>query len=64
MHRCLQCFESALLQGFQSFFGGLMDAALIGIFFAKISRPGTRARTVRPQQLRLKVSTEFCGTKY
>ena len=50
MYWCLQCFESALLQGFQSFFGGLMDAALIGIFFTKISRPGTRARTVRPQQ--------------
>ena len=35
-----------LVQGFQSIFGLLLDAALIGIFFAKIVRPGNRAETL------------------
>ena len=41
-----QCWISVLVQGFQSLFGLLIDAALIGIFFAKMSRPGYRAETV------------------
>ena len=41
-----QCWIAIFVQGFQSIFGLLLDAALIGIFFAKMARPGYRAETV------------------
>lgn len=41
-----QCPEAIILQGVQTVIGLLLDAALIGIFFAKIARPATRALTV------------------
>lgn len=41
-----QCWIAIFVQGFQSIFGLLLDAALIGIFFAKMARPGYRAKTM------------------
>ena len=35
-----------VLQGVQTIVGMLVDAALVGIFFAKVARPGRRGRTV------------------
>ena len=37
-----ECWVGVILQGLQSVFGLLIDAALIGIFFAKMARPGIR----------------------
>jgi len=41
-----KCLSAAILQGLQTVLGMLIDAALVGIFFAKIARPGRRAVTV------------------
>ena len=41
-----QCVDVIVLQGLQTIVGMLVDAALVGIFFAKVARPGRRARTV------------------